>query len=192
MALAEAELAEKGYLHLLSTVHPDNQYSLHNLRSLGYTVAATRKKYGGLPRHILYKSNGPAIAALHYPALNAHLLSLPGVQKDFKAEWQWLRYQICAKLFCALCTPGLQYGSHGGRTMLLLKCDPLLAELYRQQYPQVVPGFYSDKRCWNSIYLDGGVPWETLKGMIDHAYGLVFAKLTKKQRQQITRTDTPL
>ena len=45
--------------------------------------------------------------------------------------------------------------------MVILKCDHRLAEAFRAEYPDVVPGFYSDKRNWNSVYLDGTVP-ETL------------------------------
>lgn len=181
----EKELAALGYRHLLCTVHPDNRYSLSNLTDLGYVLTVTLKKYGGLPRHVLYKSNGPAIAAVRYPGLDAFLLSMPGVHKDFKAEWQWLRYQVGGKLFAALCTPGLQYGAHGGRTMLILKCEPMLAELYRRQYADVVPGFYSDKRNWNSAYLDGDLPQELVWAMCSHAYEQVFSKLTKKAQREI-------
>ncbi|MPN33003.1 hypothetical protein SDC9_180486 [bioreactor metagenome] len=186
VAAGENELAALGYRHLFCTVHPDNHYSLSNLLELGYTIIVTIRKYGGLPRHILYKSNGPAISALRYPGLDAHLLALPGAQKDFKAEWQWLRYRVGGKLFAALCTPGLQYGAYGGRTMLILKCEPLLAELYRQQFTDVVPGFYSDKRNWNSVYLDADLPKELVWSMCTHAYEQVFAKLTKKMQREIT------
>ena len=55
----------------------------------------------------------------------------------------------------------------------------------RQQYADVVPGFYSDKRTWNSVYLDGAVPEETLRAMCDMSYELVFAKLTKKAQREI-------
>lgn len=68
-------------------------------------------------------------------------MAFPGARTDYKPEWQWQRFLLQDKLFAALCTPGLQYKPHGGRTMLLLKCDPELAALYRLQYPQIVPGF---------------------------------------------------
>lgn len=185
MAAAETDLAARGYRHLLCTIHPDNRYSLSNALERGYAIAATLKKYGGLDRHVLYKSNGPAIAALRYPDLDDFLLSLPGAQKDFKVEWQWLRYQVGSKLFAALCTPGLAHGSHAGRTMLILKCDPLLAELYRSQYAEVVPGFYSDKRTWNSVYLDGDLPKELVFAMCTHAYEQTLSKLPKKVQREI-------
>lgn len=127
-----------------------------------------------------------------YAWLDAYLLSKPGAMRDYKPEWDWLRYLVAGKQFAAICTPDEKYKPHGGRTMVLLKCDPMLAELYRQQYADVVPGFYSDKRTWNSVYLDGAVPEETLRAMCDMSYALVFAKLTKKVQQEIKLGRNPL
>lgn len=121
----------------------------------------------------------------NYEWLDGYLLSKPGAVSEFKAEWGWLRYLVGGKQFVAVCTPGEAYKPHAGRTMVLLKCDPMLAELFRQQYADVVPGFYSDKRTWNSVYLDGAVPEETLRAMCDMSYELVFAKLTKKAQREI-------
>ena len=55
--VAEAELiaASLGFRAFLSTIHPANEPSLKSLLALGYTIGATKEKYGGLPRHILYK-----------------------------------------------------------------------------------------------------------------------------------------
>ena len=52
---AERRLAGGPYSIWMSTVHPDNCYSLANMLAQGYRVAATMKKYGGLDRHILIK-----------------------------------------------------------------------------------------------------------------------------------------
>lgn len=46
------------YRFFMATVHPENRYSLRNFQGLGYRVAATVKKYGGLPRHVLLKERG--------------------------------------------------------------------------------------------------------------------------------------
>ena len=69
--------------------------------------------------------------------------------------------------------------------MVILKCDPRLAEAFRAEYPDVVPGFYSDKRNWNSVYLDGAVPETLLRDMCDMSYSLVVAKLPKKVRETL-------
>lgn len=120
-----------------------------------------------------------------YQWLDAYLMEKPGVEKDYKAEWAWLRYRVGERLFAAVCCPDERYGAHAGREMVILKCEPALAELLRAKYADVVPGFYSDKRHWNSIYLDGVVPDEILRGMCDQSYRLVWEKLTKRLQREI-------
>ena len=52
--MAEQEFAGKGKRIFLSTVHPDNQYSLNNMLSQGYSVQKRVGKYGS-ERLILQK-----------------------------------------------------------------------------------------------------------------------------------------
>ncbi len=120
-----------------------------------------------------------------YPWLVDYLLSKPGAEHDYKLEWQWDRWLVRGKQFAAICTPGPEYKAYAGRTMVLLKCDPRKAELYRAEFPDVVPGFYSDKRTWNTVYLDGSVPEEVLRSMCDESYALVTAKLTKTVQREL-------
>ena len=120
-----------------------------------------------------------------YPWLEDYLLAKPGTEFDHKPAWGWDRYRVREKMFAAICTPGPEHGAHAGRTMVILKCDPARAELYRGEFADVVPGFYSDKRSWNSVYLDGEVPEEVLRAMCDESYALVTAKLTKKARREL-------
>lgn len=75
-----------------------------------------------------------------YPWLDAYLLAKPGAEKDYKAEWAWLRYRVAGRLFAAVCCPGAQYGVYAGHEMVILKCEPALAELFRMQYADVLPG----------------------------------------------------
>ena len=120
-----------------------------------------------------------------YPWLDEALLALPGCEKDFKAEWGWHRYQVGGKLFAATCAPGPEHKDVGGHEILSVKCDPQLSELLRSQYPDIVPGFYMDKRCWISILLDGSVPDDLLRKLCADSYSLVFSKLTKKAQRLI-------
>jgi len=121
-----------------------------------------------------------------YPWLDAYLRQKPGAVRDYKIEWQWQRYRVGEKLFAALMQPGEQYdAAYAGKLLLNLKCAPAMAELFRAEYPEILPGFYSDKRCWNSVDLGGKLPAEVLKDLIDASYQLVFEKLSKKRRQEI-------
>ena len=120
-----------------------------------------------------------------YAWLDEYLLSMPGATKDFKLEWGWFRYLIGGKMFAATCQPGPEYKAYVCRELLTLKCEPLLAEALRNEYADIIPGFYMDKRNWNSIYLDGDVPETVLRDLCERSYSLVFSKLTKKVREEI-------
>ncbi|MBP1736913.1 MAG: hypothetical protein H6Q60_794 [Oscillospiraceae bacterium] len=122
----------------------------------------------------------------NYPWLEDYLLSKTGATNDYKIEWGWQRYMVGGKLFAALMHPSANYDpAYAEKDLINLKCDPMLAELLRKEYPEVMPGFYSDKRTWNSVDLGGGVPEAQLKLMIDDSYRLVFGALTKKLQREI-------
>lgn len=126
-----------------------------------------------------------------YPWLDEYLLAKPGAVKDYKAEWDWFRYLVDGKQFAAVCKPDGTHAMYAGRTIVLLKCDPQLAELFRAQYPDVTPGFYSNKVHWNSVCLDGDVPESVLRGMCDQSYELVLRGLSKKRQEAIRALQTP-
>ncbi len=125
---------------------------------------------------------------MRYEWLDGYLLGKPGAERDYKAEWGWLRYRVAERQFAAICTPGPQYGAYA-REQVLLKCDPHLSELLRNVYPDIAPGFYSDKRTWISVFLDGQVPEELLRSLCDQSYDLVFGKLTKKRQREILNSE---
>jgi predicted DNA-binding protein (MmcQ/YjbR family) len=120
-----------------------------------------------------------------YPWLDSYLRAKAGAQYDYKVEWTWHRYLVGGKMFAAICQPEPKYQPHNGRELVSLKADPHMAELLRDEYPDIVPGFYLDKANWNSIYLDGEVPEDLLRRLVDISYSLVFNKLTKKSQQEI-------
>jgi predicted DNA-binding protein (MmcQ/YjbR family) len=54
-----------------------------------------------------------------------------------------------------------------------LKCDPDLALELRDRYEQVRPGYHMNKKQWNTVEIEGGIPETELRKMIDHSYDLV-------------------
>lgn len=54
-----------------------------------------------------------------------------------------------------------------------LKCDPKLAELLREKYETVLPGYHLNKKHWNTILCTGQVPDEELRDLVRHSYELV-------------------
>lgn len=120
-----------------------------------------------------------------YEWLDEYLCSKPGCEKDYKLEWEWWRYKLDGKMFAATMQPGEKHAMYQCRELLTLKCEPLLCDALRAEYPDIIAGFYMDKSNWNSIYLDGAVPDEVLKSLCDRSYELVFSKLTKKAQKRI-------
>ena len=121
-----------------------------------------------------------------YDWLDEYLLSKPGTEKNYKAEWEWWRYLVGGKMFAAVLHPSKNYNPmYAEKDLLTLKCDPLFADILRNKHREIMPGFYIDKRLWNSIDLNGSLQDDFLKSLCDESYKLVFEKLTKKMQQEI-------
>lgn len=129
-----------------------------------------------------------------YPWIYDYLAGKPGATSDYKAEWQWMRYRIDGKMFAAVCK-----GDSGEDELLTLKLEPTEGELMRQTFSAVFPGYYCDKRHWNSVCLspealakwrpgaspDGMPPDHVLRDMCDKAHALILAKLPRKRQTEI-------
>src|ERR1700758_292599 len=49
-----------------------------------------------------------------------------------------------------------------------LKCDPDLALELRDRFEQIRPGYHMNKKHWNTVEIDSGIPDNELRKMIDH------------------------
>src|SRR5436189_2035692 len=65
-----------------------------------------------------------------------------------------------------------------------LKCDPDVALELRDRYEQVQPGYHMNKKHWNTIDIEAGIPGGEIRKMIDHSYKLVVASLPKVTQQK--------
>ena len=122
---------------------------------------------------------------MRYEWLDDYLLSLPGAEKDYKPEWGWFRYMLRGKLFAAVCSPGSEHKIYGGYDLVNLKCDPARSELLRAAYPDILPGFYSDKRTWIACFLDGELPDDLLRELCADSHRLVLEKLPQYVQRKI-------
>ncbi|WP_017540107.1 MmcQ/YjbR family DNA-binding protein [Nocardiopsis halophila] len=92
-----------------------------------------------------------------------------------------LVYKVREKVF-ALLMP--ESGDQPARVSL--KCEPGLALELRAQFPAVVPGYHLNKRHWNTVPVDGGVPDEELAEMLRHSYERVVAGMRRADRDRLT------
>jgi len=66
-----------------------------------------------------------------------------------------------------------------------VKCDPLLAEQLRDAHAAVIPGWHLNKRHWNTLILDGSLPVQMIKDMIEDSYDLVVSNLPASRRRAL-------
>ncbi|RCX18822.1 putative DNA-binding protein (MmcQ/YjbR family) [Anaerobacterium chartisolvens] len=116
---------------------------------------------------------------MKYAWVDEYCLSKKGAVKEYKLEWNATRYMIKGKMFV------LQGGDKEGKSIITLKLEPSHGQLLRQQFKDIVPGYYMNKEHWNSLYLEGDVPDEIVRGMLDMSYKLVLASLSNKLQKEI-------
>jgi len=109
--------------------------------------------------------------------IEEYCLTKKGVKFDYKADWEATRGQIHNKMFLLI------GGDKYKKEIVTLKCDPFMAEIYRKEYKDVIPGYYMNKVHWNSIYIEGTVPDNILKEMIDISYNLILEGLPNKIKE---------
>ncbi|ANS65155.1 hypothetical protein SLINC_2931 [Streptomyces lincolnensis] len=69
-----------------------------------------------------------------------------------------------------------------------LKCDPEDAVRLRDEYPElIIPGYHMNKRHWNTVRLDGGLPDRLVRELIEDSYDLVVAGLPRAVRLRLDR-----
>ena len=95
---------------------------------------------------------------------------------------------VRGKLFAAVCSPGPEHRTYGGHDLVNLKCDPAEAELLRARYPDILPGFYTDKRNWIACFLDGSLPDKVLRDLCAGSHRLILEKLPKYVQRELLRT----
>jgi predicted DNA-binding protein (MmcQ/YjbR family) len=112
-------------------------------------------------------------------ALKAVLAAMPGaVGEPMTAsrgrEPLVVLFKVMGKMFAILSVRGTEN--------VILKCDPHLAEVLREQYAGVGHRSNLDRRFWISVDLDADVPAAEVERLAAASYDLVRAGLTKKQR----------
>ena len=86
-----------------------------------------------------------------------------------------LVFKVAGKIFALAALDGIP-------TTVNLKCDPALALELRDRYETVRPGYHMNKKHWNTVEIDGDIPGDETRKMIDHSYKLVVQGLPKAKR----------
>ena len=81
-----------------------------------------------------------------------------------------------------------------GEPIVTLKCDVMTGDLFRSIFPGTVKRGYHcppvQQPYFNTVALNGTVPNDVLRDMIDHAYQVVVGKLPKKAQMELMAVGT--
>ena len=66
-----------------------------------------------------------------------------------------------------------------------VKCEPELAVELRGTYAAIRPGYHLSKRHCNTVTLDGTLPDEMVRDLVEDSYDLVVSALPKRVRTQL-------
>jgi predicted DNA-binding protein (MmcQ/YjbR family) len=122
------------------------------------------------------------MGAMHYvmnPAeLRDHCLSYTEAEETFPFGPETSVFKVAGKMFALS-----QLGADSLRVSL--KCEPGLAEGLRAAHAAVLPGYHLNKRHWNTVIIDGSIPDEAIRDMIEDSYDLVVSKLPRARRRTL-------
>src|SRR5213595_2861894 len=110
--------------------------------------------------------------------LREQCLALPGAGEEFPFGDEVSVFKVGGKMF-ALCN------LDGEPLQLSVKCEPELAAQLRATYPAIAPGYHLNKRHWNTITLDGSLPDQMVRDLIEDSYDLVVSALPRRLREQL-------
>lgn len=123
-----------------------------------------------MPRHKLYCRMEAKISKIYgmisHKKLEKYILSMPRAKLDYPFGEDVAVYKVNDKMFALI-------AEKKDPLQLSLKCDPQLAEVLRQKYESVLPGYHLNKKHWNTIILSGQLNDQELKDLIVHSHTLV-------------------
>ena len=134
-------------------------------------LSYVKKEYGTMPEH-LWKSYPEYEVLRHKPQ--------PG---EKKAKWYGLIMRVKRK------TLGLESVDGDSEVDILnVKCNPDMMGLL-QMSKGYLPAYHMNKANWLTVLLDGTVPFNNIKQLIDESFGMTASAKEKKKKLRVGPRD---
>lgn len=115
---------------------------------------------------------------MHIEQFREICMALPLTTEDMPFDDTLVAFRVHGKIFGCLLLDQPD--------MVVLKCDSERAIELRGTYSAIEGAYHWNKKYWNQIHLNGSVPDELIRELIEHAYQEVWKKLPKKLRLETT------
>jgi predicted DNA-binding protein (MmcQ/YjbR family) len=110
--------------------------------------------------------------------LRSHCLSFSGAEETFPFGPRTSVFKVAGKMFALS-----QLDADSLRVSL--KCEPELAVALRAANAAVLPGYHLNKRHWNTVIVDGSLPDQAVRDMVEDSYDLVVSSLAAARRRAL-------
>jgi predicted DNA-binding protein (MmcQ/YjbR family) len=111
--------------------------------------------------------------------LRAWCLEHPGAIEDFPFGPETSVFKVAGKMFALSAL-------ERAPVQISVKCEPELAVELRNSYPAIRPGYHLNKRHWNTITLDGSLPDQLVRDLVEDSYDLIVSALPKRVRAELS------
>ncbi|UGS36703.1 MmcQ/YjbR family DNA-binding protein [Capillimicrobium parvum] len=111
--------------------------------------------------------------------LRAYCLGRTGAIEDFPFGPEHSVFKVAGKMFAL--TPL----DRREPLEVSVKCEPEIAVALRGSYAAIRPGYHLNKRHWNTITLDGSLPDQLVRDLIEDSYDLVVSALPQRTRNRL-------
>jgi predicted DNA-binding protein (MmcQ/YjbR family) len=110
-----------------------------------------------------------------------YCLAKKGVTESFPFDEQTLVFKVMGKMFALT---GLEHIP----ARVNLKCDPDRSVELRAEFDGLIlPGYHMSKLHWNTVILEGNIPFSLICELTDHSYQLVVDSLSKKIKEELNQ-----
>ena len=116
---------------------------------------------------------------MNIEAFRDYCLNLKGTTEELPFDEKTLVFKVMGKLYVLTNIDLFE--------SINVKCNPEKAIELREQYEDVIPGFHMNKKHWNTIRLNNTIDDRQIYEWVKDSYSLIVAKLTKKQREELSK-----
>lgn len=115
------------------------------------------------------------LLVMNIEEIREYCLSFAGVEECTPFDENTLVYKVENKIFLFF---GLEYSAE--EVFVNVKCNPIYTDKLREKYKGVTPGYYANKKLWNSVKLVSDIKDSEIKKCVEHSYNEVIKSLPKK------------
>ncbi len=101
--------------------------------------------------------------------------ALADAQKSYPFDEHTAVFKVANKMFAVA-------REDGQPESITLKCEPDFAAALVVEHEAITPGYHMNKRHWITIALDGSVPTELIRDLIEGSYELVAPSPRRRVR----------